>query len=140
MAIILDADVIIRGEKEEFDLERWFAANSNETFQVAALTMAELWHGVERAIGVRRLHREQYLRSIIGPLSVISYTEETAYEHARIWAQLEAAGKMIGYHDLIVAATALQQGCGVATFNKKHFSLVPRLKIIEPIAPDDQHH
>jgi tRNA(fMet)-specific endonuclease VapC len=140
MAIILDADVIIRGEKEKFDLQGWFAANANETFQVAAVTVAELWHGVERAAGVQRYHREQYLRSIIGPLAIISYTEETAYEHARIWAQLEATGKMVGYYDLIVAATALQHGCGVATFNKKHFSLVPGLRIIEPTAPDDQHH
>jgi predicted nucleic acid-binding protein len=65
-------------------------------------------------------------------LPIIPYTEQTAYEHARIWAQLSAAGKLIGYYDLIVAATALERGSGVATFNKKHFSAVAGLKVIEP--------
>ena len=29
-------------------------------------------------------------------------------EHARLWAELESSGNMIGYYDLIVAATALE--------------------------------
>ena len=32
---------------------------------------------------------------------VIPYTEQTAYEHARLWAELESAGKRIGDYDLI---------------------------------------
>ena len=39
---------------------------------------------------------------------------------------------MIGYYDLIVAATALERGSEVATFNKRHFAAVAGLKIIEP--------
>jgi len=39
---------------------------------------------------------------------------------------------MIGYHELIVAATALERGCEVATFNKRHFSRVLGLTVIEP--------
>jgi predicted nucleic acid-binding protein len=39
---------------------------------------------------------------------------------------------MIGYYDLIVAATALERGSEVATFNRKHFSQVKGLKLIEP--------
>jgi hypothetical protein len=35
MAIILDADVIIRGEKGTFDLQRWVAARPDEQFEVA---------------------------------------------------------------------------------------------------------
>ena len=39
---------------------------------------------------------------------------------------------MIGGYDLIVAATALERGSAVATFNKRHFEVVPGLKVIEP--------
>lgn len=132
MAIILDADVIIRGEKGTFDLKGWLASKSAEEFEVAAVTVAELWHGVERATGARRATRLHYLRTMLALLPVIPYTEHTAYEHARIWAGLEAAGKMIGYYDLIVAATAMERGSSVATFNKKHFGLVAGLKVIVP--------
>lgn len=135
MAVILDADVVIRGEKGDFDLSGWVAAQSAEEFEVAAITVAELWHGVERASGLHRTRREQYLRAVLAALPVITYTEATAYYHARIWAELQRTGKMIGYYDLIVAATALERGSTVATFNKRHFAPVVGLQVIEPSGP-----
>ena len=132
MAIVLDADVLIRGEKGSFDLKRWLATHPDDPFEVAAITVAELWHGVERATTPHRAKREQYLRTVLAPLPIIPYTEQTAREHARLWAELEAAGKMIGYYDIIVAATALERGSDVATFNRKHFDLVTGLNVIEP--------
>ena len=132
MAIILDADVIIRGEKGSFDLHGWVASHPNDTFELAAITVAELWHGVERASSSHKAARQNYLAGIVGLLPVIPYTEQTAYEHARIWAELESAGKMIGFYDLIVGATALERGSQVATFNKRHFAQIKRLRVIEP--------
>jgi predicted nucleic acid-binding protein len=128
---MLDADVLIRGEKGTFDLQAWFAAQPNEHFEMAAVTVAELWHGVERASGAHQVKRRHYLQGLMALLPVIPYTEQTAYEHARIWAGLEAAGKMIGYYDIIVAATALERGSKVATFNRRHFVQVPGLALVE---------
>jgi tRNA(fMet)-specific endonuclease VapC len=132
MAIILDADVIIRGERGTFDLGKWVAAQADEQFEIAAITLAELWHGVERATGAHKSKRERYLRSVLETLPIIPYTEVTALEHARIWARLAFSGKMIGFYDLIVAATALERGNAVATFNKRHFSQVRGLTVIVP--------
>lgn len=132
MAIILDADAIIRAEKGLFDLQRWVSARGKDQFEIAAITVAELWHGVERASGARKVKRRQYLEEVLGALPIIHYTEQTAYEHARIWAALEASGKMIGFYDVIVAATALERGSAVATFNKRHFAQVKGLTVIEP--------
>jgi tRNA(fMet)-specific endonuclease VapC len=132
MAIILDADVIIRGEKGVFDLQRWFASRPREEFEVAAITVAELWHGVERAAGAHRAKRQQYLQTVLAVLPVIAYTEQTAREHARLWAELESTGTRIGYYDLIVAATALERASDVATFNRRHFAQVKGLMVIEP--------
>jgi tRNA(fMet)-specific endonuclease VapC len=132
MAIILDADVIIAGERGTLNLRRWLSTHSNEEFEIAAITVAELWHGVERGIGRYRTAREQYLRMMLGTVPVIPYTEQTAYEHARLWAELEARGSRIGFYDLIVGATALERGSVVATFNTRHFGQIRRLKVIEP--------
>lgn len=132
MAIILDADVIIRGEKGTFELRSWLEQRPEEQFEVAAITVAELWHGVERATGAHKSRRRQYLQTVLAPLPIVPYTEQTAREHARVWAELEAVGKMIGFYDVIVAATALERGSEVATFNKRHFGCVPGLKVIEP--------
>lgn len=133
MAIVLDADVIIRGEKGTFDLGGWLNSRPDELFQVAAITVAELWHGVERAAAPHKHRRERYLRAVLNSLPILPYTEQTAYEHARIWAALQSAGKMIGAHDLIVAATAIERGSEVATFNKRHFDAVPGLAVFEPL-------
>lgn len=132
MAIILDADVVIRGERGAFDLHRWIAGQPEDTFELAAITVAELWHGVERASGAHRVKRHNYLQTILERLPVIPYTEHTAYEHARIWAELENSGKMIGYYDLLVSATALERSSQVATFNLKHFAQINGLQVIEP--------
>ena len=130
MAIILDADVIIRGEKGTFDLQAWLASQPDEMFEVAAITVAELWHGVERANAAHKRRRRQYLQTVLAPLPIVPYTERTAHEHARLWAELEAAGKMIGAYDLIVAASALERGSEVATFNRRQFDCVPGLKLV----------
>jgi tRNA(fMet)-specific endonuclease VapC len=132
MAIILDADVIIRGERGTFDLGSWVESQPDDQFEIAAVTVAELWHGVERAQGAHKTNRERYLRTILEMLPIIPYTELTAFEQARIWAALESSGTMIGSYDLIVAATALERGSAVATFNQRHFAQIAGLKVIEP--------
>jgi tRNA(fMet)-specific endonuclease VapC len=133
MPIIVDTNVIIRGERGLFDLPAWLEAQAGDDPTIAAITVAELWHGIERATARYRPRREAYLTMITEGLPILPYTEFTALEHARIWAELESAGKMIGYYDLIVAATALEHGSVVATFNKRHFQNVPGLKVIEPL-------
>ncbi len=132
MAIILDADVVIQGEKGTFDFRGWVSSRPNDQFEIAAITVAELWHGVEPATGAHRAKRLNYLKAVLDLLPIIPYTEQTAYEHARIWAELEASGKMIGFYDVIVGATALERGSEVATFNKRHFAQIRGLTVIEP--------
>ena len=63
------------------------------------ITIAELWHGVERAVEPQKSKRRKYLETVAAALPIIPYTEQTAYEHARIWAELQSAGKMIGAYD-----------------------------------------
>jgi tRNA(fMet)-specific endonuclease VapC len=129
---MLDADLVIRGERGAFDLKRWFASRPDEQFEIAAITVAELWHGVERASIPHKTIRHRYLEAIFQSVPIVVYTEQTAYHHARIWAELESTGHMIGYYDLIVAASALERGSTVATFNRRHFSAVRGLKVIQP--------
>jgi len=132
---LLDADVIISGEKGSLDLEAWLESRPEGQSQIAAITVAELWHGVERATPAHRASRERYLRGIVDSLPILPYTETTAFEHARLWAELDSIGKMIGYYDLIVAATALEHGSTLVTFNNRHFDNVKGLKVIEPKLP-----
>jgi len=129
---MLDADVLIADERGVFDLQGWLVERQRGRFELAAITVAELWHGLERASGAHKAPRRKYIETALASFRVIPYTDITAQVHARLWADLESRGKMIGYHDLIVAATAVERGCEVATFNVRHFSVVKGLMVIEP--------
>lgn len=79
-------------------------ATYGRLFGVAAIPLAELWHGVARATGMQKAHRRQHLAAVPAPLPIIPHTEQTALEDPRTRAELEAAGKLVG--TIIVAATA----------------------------------
>jgi tRNA(fMet)-specific endonuclease VapC len=130
---MLDADVLISDERGVFDLPRWLATRQDLQFELAASTVAELLHGLERASGAHRAKRRAYIDTALAVFRVIPFTVETARIHARLWAELESSGQMIGAHDLILAATAIQTESAVATFNLRHFAVVKGLVVIEPV-------
>src|SRR5258706_375778 len=51
--------------------------------------------------------------------------------HARIWADLQTRGQMIGPHDLQIGAAALALGHEVATLNVQEFQRVTGLKVVD---------
>jgi hypothetical protein len=43
-------------------------ARPNDRFEIAAITVAELWHGVEQATGTHKVTRQRYLDAILNTL------------------------------------------------------------------------
>lgn len=132
MAVLIDADVLIEAERGTFDLFAWLESQPEEQFFLAAITVAELWQGVERATGSHRAKREQFLERVFATFEVVPYSGSTSFVHAGLWAHLETAGRLIGPHDMILAATAQERGDAVATFNARHFAAIPGLKVLAP--------
>ena len=58
-------------------------------------------------------------------------TIETAKLAGRIEGDQAAQGVTIAFEDLLIAATALQLGFGVATGNVRHFQAVPGLTVVQ---------
>ena len=84
MAILIDANVIIQAERGLFDLYGWLISQPDEEFKLAAITVAELWHGAERATGAHRAKRRLFLERTFSIFEFVPYTEQTGFEHARI--------------------------------------------------------
>jgi tRNA(fMet)-specific endonuclease VapC len=74
----------------------------------------------------------RWIEKVFRRLEIVPLDRRVARMHSRLWARLSAAGRMIGPHDLIVAATALQRRWAVATFNAREFRHVPGLEVIQP--------
>jgi predicted nucleic acid-binding protein len=133
MGLILDTSVLIAAEKRQFDLRRLFEARADEPFFIAAITAAELLHGVERARPpARRRDRSQHVEKVLSEIEAIDFDLSVARRHAVLWAALEKAGKVIGAYDLLIAATALHHGYAVATLNLMEFRQVAGLRVIDP--------
>jgi tRNA(fMet)-specific endonuclease VapC len=103
-----------------------------EEVGIAAITASELLHGVHRATREHRGRREAFVEAVLDAFPPIPFDLRCARVHARIWAELAAAGSDIGTHDRLVAATAVAVGWRVATLNVRHFRTIPGLTVVEP--------
>lgn len=132
MAFLIDADVIIQAERSSFDFEAWLRSHPNEEIKLAAITVAELWRSVERATGVHRAKRQKFLQRVLAAFDVVPYTERAAAEHARLWADVESTGQRMSQFDLMLAATARENGAAIVTLNTRRFAAVPGLTVVKP--------
>jgi tRNA(fMet)-specific endonuclease VapC len=107
------------------------ALGPDEEFAIAAVTASELLHGVHRAGAEHRPRREAFVEAALDFLTTIPFDLRTARIHAQVWSRLAAAGKDIGAHDRLIAATALAHGWRLVTANVRHFRQVPGLDLVE---------
>jgi tRNA(fMet)-specific endonuclease VapC len=130
VGLILDSSVLISAERETFDLPALLASAKDDAVAIAAVTASELLHGVERARdSAARSRRSQTIEGLLADFVTIPFGLHEARIHARIWATLAAKGRMIGAHDLLVAATAISVGSDLVTLNQKEFRRVPGLRL-----------
>jgi predicted nucleic acid-binding protein len=134
VGLIVDASVFIEAERGRFDFGA-LLENAGETpVAIASITASELLHGVERAKDQAvRSRRHRFVEGIVGDIPVIPFGLVEAREHARIWAALAARGKLIGPHDMLVAATAIANAGSIVTLNQREFKRVPGATVL-PVA------
>lgn len=92
-----------------------------------AVVLYELEHGALRSSASRDL--QSRLGALLDAIQVLPFGEAEAHRAARIRADLEATGKPIGPHDLLIAATALEQRAVLVTHNVREFRRVKGLAV-----------
>ena len=130
MAVLIDASILIEYERGRLNLERHLAQRRQDEFYLSVVTASELLHGVHRAVqsGIRA-KRSALVEALLERFPLLSIDLATARAHAQIWADLTAAGKMIGPNDLWLAATCLAHGLSIVTANVREFTRVPGLMV-----------
>ena len=133
MGLILDSSLLVADERRQFDLSSWLRSRPPEPVAASAITLSELWFGIEvENDAARSRRRRRWLEKIFRRLEIVPMDAALARVHARLWAQLSNAGRLIGPNDLIVAATALHRRWAVVTFNANEFRHIRGLEVIEP--------
>jgi len=132
MGLIFDTSILIADERGKFEMAAFLRQFKDIQPIIAAITASELLHGVERAQDSdRKLRRQQHVEQILASIFVQPFDLTQARHHARIWADLETRGKMIGPHDFQIAAVGLSLGHDVATLNVNEFRQVTSLCVVD---------
>ena len=131
MGIIFDSALLIAAERGRFDLPAFLTAHPNEPVFITATTASELLHGCARATDPQiRARRVRFVEGILSDYAVLPFALAEAREHARLWAELETQGKLIGERDLQIAATAIANKASVATLNQREFERITGLILV----------
>jgi tRNA(fMet)-specific endonuclease VapC len=130
VAVLIDASILIEAERGRLDLEPYVAQQPEEEFFLSVITASELLHGVHRAVQPEvRARRSACVEAILERFPLLPVNIVTARAHAQVWAELAAAGQMIGAHDLWLAATCIAHGLTMVTANVREFARVPGLAV-----------
>ena len=128
---LIDSSVLIAVERGLIDLATLGGADDDEPLAIAAITASELLHGVHRLKGaVARTGAERFVERILDAIPVIPFDLDIARVHARIDAELSAAGTTIGDGDLMIGATAVWLDYRVATRDPRSFPKIKGLPVV----------
>jgi len=130
MKVMLDTNICIHIIKRQPAVVlRQFMKYRVGDIGISSITLAELRYGVAKSS--QREKNAVALDGFIAPLKILPFDEEAANAYGEIRTVLEKAGKPIGSMDLLIAAHAVSMGVPLATNNKREFSRVPDLDIVD---------
>ena len=131
MGLLIDTGPLIDLERGTSDLGALAARTGERPLFLAAVTAAELLHGVHRAdSAVRRGRRERFVEWVLDRIPTLPFDLEVARLYAQLWADQIKQGPRIGTHDTMIAATALAHGLTVLTLNVKDFQSIEGLDVL----------
>ena len=130
MASLIDSSVLIDVERGRVVLGVLLEGRGDRGIAMAAITAAELLHGVHRLRASKRKTRaEAVVETLLSSIPVLPFDLVCARAHARLGAELSRRGITVGTHDLMIGATALARGLSVITSDQRSFPRIPGLEI-----------
>ena len=134
MGVVLDSTVFIGGERRSLSVVETLGharkVLGDAEVVLSSMSAMELLHGIWRApTPAARAHREELVEEVFARVPVRPVSLKTARIAGEVDAKARAKGITIPTADLLIGATALELGFGVATANVRHFRLIPRLRV-----------
>jgi len=128
---LIDSSVLIAAQRGKIDPNRLRDEDDDEPVAMAAISTSELLHGVHRlASAVARMRAERFVERVLASIPVVEFDLDIARVHARIDAELSAAGTQVGEADLTIAATAVWLDYRVATRDMRSFPKITGLSVV----------
>ena len=125
MQLLLDSSLLIDALRLRRGRRQWLAelVRGGHTLATSALNLAEVYAGM-------RPEEEARTKAFLNALECHQITARVAEMAGKLKRQSAQVGRTLTLADTIVAAVALEQGCPLATDNRKDFPM-PRLQLYE---------
>jgi tRNA(fMet)-specific endonuclease VapC len=135
LGVILDSSVIIAAERKRQTVEQLLTsvgqACGEVEIAISAVTLAELVHGVMRGNTPEiRRSRRAFIDELKKHVPVHPVSDSTAEVAGQISGEQGAKGITLPADDLLIGASAIEQGYAVATLNVRHFRMIPGLQVL----------
>jgi tRNA(fMet)-specific endonuclease VapC len=97
---------------------------------ISMMTYGEVYEGIY--YGSDRRAAELAFRQLLRIVSVLPLFRRILQRFARLRGALRRGGQLIGDPDILIAATALENGRTLVTRNVRHFGRIPELGLWSP--------
>ena len=118
--ICLDTDVCIEIVKGNKNLNHFFETDNLP--YVSTITVFELL--------LRKTNLDK-IDFLLSKVNILNFDEVSAKKASYIYKELEKFGELIEFRDIFIASISIINNCTLATLNKKHFSRIKGLKLLE---------
>ena len=127
MAYILDADWVINSLAAKRQADIILSRLAPEGLAISWVTVGEVYEG---AFDYPNPHAHlATFRQFLRPFRILGLNDPIMERFAAIRSLLRSRGQLIPDFDTLLGATALHYDLTVLTFNLRHFSRVPDLKV-----------
>jgi predicted nucleic acid-binding protein len=127
MAYILDADWTINALARKRQAHTILSRAAPAGISISRITIGELYEGAFDSPNPEA--HLATLREFLRPFRILGINDPIMEQFAEIRAYLRRRGEIISDFDILLAATALHYDLTVLTFNVRHLSRVPDLKL-----------
>ena len=126
IVICLDTSVLIDYFRKKNKEQSYFyhLLNQYTRFTITSVTEFEIRCGIKK-------EQEEIWKDLLTEIEVLPFDSLASQLAADIDQALKRKRKQIAIADLFIAATAIRHNTSLATLNKKHFSRIDKLIIIE---------
>jgi predicted nucleic acid-binding protein len=128
--VCIDTDVLIDNLRNKEKVVSFIADFENRGVMLSTTTVNafELYYGAYKSgkptEGISAVAR------LLDRLIVMDFDVKVAETAGRILNDLELDGRLIGFRDILIGATALVNDCAMLTRSVDHFEKIPDLKTI----------
>jgi predicted nucleic acid-binding protein len=130
VGILIDTSVFIEYERNRLDLATRIGGRESDEFFISVITASELLHGVHRAVEPSvKARRSAWVEAILARFALLPVDLADSRVHSQLWAELGARGRLIGPHDLWLAAQCISRGLTLVTGNVREFRRVSGLEL-----------